>query len=80
MNDKMKSILLSLINQARENKEHEVSYDLISIAQNKEQVRSIANQLENAGFITNVSIYVKTHFSCKVTEKAFEYFREEEMR
>lgn len=43
MNDKMKSILLSLINQARENKEHEVSYDLISIAQNKEQVRSIAN-------------------------------------
>lgn len=80
MNETMKNIVLSLTDQARKNKDHEASYDLISIAQNNEQVKSLTNQLENAGFITSVSIYGKTHFSCKVTEKAFEYFKGEEKK
>lgn len=76
MNDNMNNILLSLINQASKNKDHEASHDLISIAQDSEQVRNLTTQLENAGLITNVSIYGKTHFSCNVTEKAFEYVEE----
>lgn len=80
MNDNMNNILLNLINQANKNKNHEALYDLIGIVNNSDQVRDFTNELENQGLITDVSIYGKTHFSCKVTEKAFKYFEKRERK
>lgn len=79
MEDNINNILQSLIEQARKNKDNEATYDLIGIASNSEQVRSFTNQLENKGLITDVSIFGKTSFSCKVTEKGLEYFEKEKL-
>lgn len=77
MENKLEDIMQNLINQAKKNKDYEASYDLIGFVSNNEQVRSITNELESKGLITNVSIYGKTSFSCKVTKKGFEYFKKE---
>ncbi len=80
MNDTIKNVLYELVERAKKNKEHEASFDLIGIVNNSDQVRSFTDQLKDEGFIMNINIYGKTHFSCNVTEKAFEYFREEGMK
>ncbi len=77
MNDTIKKVIYELIERAKKNKEHEASFDLIGNVNNSDQVRGFTDQLKDEGFITNIKIYGKTHFSCNVTEKAFEYFREE---
>lgn len=79
MENKVVDIMQNLINQARKNKEHEASYDLIGFASNNEQVRSFTNRLESKGLITDVFIYGKTSFSCKVTKKGLEYFEKEKL-
>ncbi len=80
MNDTTKKVLYELFKQANNNNEHEASFDLIGIVSNSDEVRSFTNQLKTKDFITNVDIYGKTYFSCKVTKKTFEYFEKELMK
>lgn len=78
MKPELFNILKELIQKAKNNSQHEASYDLIGKVKQSDEVKPYLNELIKQGYIKNVNVMGHTYFICKVTDKSFEEFEREE--
>lgn len=77
MDNMIEEVLRKLIVNARNNVDHEASYDLINIVSCSDEVQVFLKPLIEEGLIEVTSVYGHSSFNCIVTEKGMTYYNEE---
>lgn len=72
MNQELMFILNKLIEKAKNNSDHEASYDLIGKVNQSSDVIEYIKELIDYKYIENVVVFGHTNFSCTLTDKCFE--------
>ena len=74
MKQELKDILNKLVEIAKNNSNHNASYDLIGRVEQSDEVIDYIKELIDEGYISEVSVMGHTGFSCTITDKGFEMY------